>query len=137
MSVAEKRQMRAVAYLGKAPGLGPGDREFESRPPDQHVSERRKRPILILFRPDWNVLGAGLERLWKTPGTYRVKRLGALPTSLMVGKYAQVESNSQRPSRESPEPNAAAAADPGRLRALPPGSPGHAGLAEDAGVLRR
>src|SRR5579872_6190265 len=82
-------------------------------------------------------MGAELERLWKTPGTCRVKRLGASPTSLMVGKYAQGESASQRSSRRSSEPNAAAAADPRRLRALPPGSPGDAGLAEDAGVLRR
>jgi hypothetical protein len=55
----------------------------------------------------------------------------------MVGKYAQGEPDSQRPSPRCPEPNAAAAADPRRLRALPPGSPGDAGLAEDAGVLRR
>ena len=82
-------------------------------------------------------MGAGLERLWKTLGTCRVKRLGALPTSLMVGKYAQGEPDSQRPSRQYSEPYAAAAADPRRLRALPPGSPGDVGLAEDAGVLRR
>src|SRR5438445_2874343 len=55
-------------------------------------------------------MGAGLERLWKTPGTCRVKRLGALPTSLMVGKYAQGESGSQRSSGRCSEPSAAAAA---------------------------
>src|SRR5439155_15934647 len=64
-------------------------------------------------------------------------RLGALPTSLMVGKYAKGDSGSQRSSRRCPEPNAAAAADPRRLRAFPPGQAGNAGLAEDAGVLRR
>ena len=31
-------------------------------------------------------MGAGLEQQWKTSGTCRVKRLRALPTSLMVGK---------------------------------------------------
>src|SRR5260370_12762137 len=55
----------------------------------------------------------------------------------MVGKYAEVESGSERASRRCSEPTAAVAADPRGLRALPTGSPGDAGLAQDAGLLRR
>jgi hypothetical protein len=103
------RGLDAGAGLFKPVAMGPNEVEdaaaeinlrvqIVSPPPDHTVSQHRKRPILISFRPSWKAMGAGLERRWKTPGTCRVKRPETWPTWNQGGQHGRLRGR----NRDSP-----------------------------------